>query len=284
MSEISRVTVVGGGLMGSGIAQVCASAKLSVVVQDVDSAALERTRATIEKSLGRFVKAGKLEPDAVPSVLGRIAFSTDLATAVDGSDLVIEAAPESLELKQSIFRIADERTGPSAILASNTSNLSITAIASVTSKPDRVIGMHWFNPPPVMKLLELIRGVETSDDTVATVLSLSERFGKQAVVVKDVQGFVVTRLVSAMVLEAFRMLDEGVATKEDIDTAVRLGLNHPMGPFELIDLTGLDTTLWVAETMTQVFGDRFRAPTTLRNMVAAGRFGRKSGKGMYDYS
>lgn len=283
MSEFNKATVVGGGLMGSGIAQVCATAGMDVVVRDIDNGALDRTKAAVAKSLGRLVKAGKIEEPAVAAIVGRISYTTDLAAAADGADIVIEAAPEDLALKQSIFKTIDERTGPDALLASNTSNLSITAIASVTSKPDRVIGMHWFNPPPVMKLIEIIRGVETSDDAVASLVALSERFGKTPVVVKDIQGFVVTRLASMFVMEAYRMLDEGVASKEDIDTAIRLGLNHPMGPFELIDLTGLDTSLRVAESMTNVFGDRFRPSATLRNMVAAGRYGRKVGKGMYEY-
>jgi 3-hydroxybutyryl-CoA dehydrogenase len=284
MREIQHVAVVGGGLMGNGIAQVCATAGLDVVLQDVDQSALERARGAMETSLGRLARAGRVDAGDVAAILGRVRLATELADAAAGAELVIEAVPEDLELKRSIFARLDEHAPAQAVLATNTSNLSVTAVAAATKRPEQVIGMHWFNPPPVMRLIEIVRGVLTSDETLAAVVALSGRLGKETVVCKDAQGFITTRLASALVVEAFRMLDEGVGTKEDIDKAIKLGLNHPMGPFELIDLTGLDTSLRVADALVEAYGDRFRASTTLRNMVRAGRFGRKVGKGMYDYS
>jgi 3-hydroxybutyryl-CoA dehydrogenase len=230
-----------------------------------------------------MAKSGRVEANQVPEIVARIRFSTAIEEAAADADLVVEAVPENLELKRSIFATLAQCAPAHAILATNTSNLSITAIAAATDSPQRVIGMHWFNPPPVMRLIEIVRGMLTSDETLESVLRVAERLGKETVVAKDAQGFITTRLASIFVAEAFRMLDEGVGTKEDIDKAIKLGLNHPMGPFELIDLTGLDTSLFVAEALTDAHGDRFRPSTTFRNMVRAGRTGRKAGKGMYDY-
>lgn len=283
MTDIKRVGVLGSGIMGGGIAQVCASGKLDVTLQDIDRGMLDRAMRNIERSLGRLSKAGKLDQEEIPRILARIATTSDLEDAVTGADLVIEAVPENLSLKKEVFAKLDRTAAARAILASNTSNLSITAIAAATERPERVIGMHWFNPPAVMRLIEIVRGLLTSDETVATVTGLAADLEREYVVCRDAQGFVTTRIVGALMVEAFRMLEEGVTSKEDIDKAVRLGLNHPMGPFELVDLTGLDTTLSVAEAMTEVYGDRFRPPNLLRNMVRAGRVGRKVGRGMYDY-
>jgi 3-hydroxybutyryl-CoA dehydrogenase len=278
-----RIAVLGSGTMGNGIAQVCATYGLQVALQDVDDAALERALGSIDRSLQRLRKAEKLTDDQVQEAKGRITTTTELAAAVDGVDAVIEAVPEKLELKQTIF--ADlERMAPShAVLASNTSNFSITAIAAATDCADRVIGMHWFNPAPVMRLIEIVRGLETSDETLRRVEDLATAVGKETVVCKDAQGFITTRAVIALTMEACRMLEEGVATKEDIDKAIRLGLNHPMGPLELADLTGLDTTLSVAEAMTEAYGERFRSPNVLRTLVRAKHYGRKTGRGMYTY-
>jgi len=269
--------------MGNGIAQVCATAGYRVYLRDVQESFLERAMANIQKSLARMVKAGKIQESEVPVILGRITTTTDLETAVKEASLVIEAVPEDLSLKQQLFADLDRLTPPDCVLASNTSNFSITAIASATKRPDKVVGMHWFNPPPVMRLIEVVRGFETSDETIAFIKAVSETLGKETVVCKDAQGFITTRAVIALSLEAYRMLEEGVATREDIDKAIRLGLNHPMGPLELADLTGQDVTLMVAEAMSQAYGDRFKPTNTLRNLVRAGRLGRKVGKGIYNY-
>ena len=282
-NEISKVAVLGSGTMGNGIAQVCATSGLDVRMQDVEQSFLERGEAAIHKSLGRLVKSGKLDDGQVEQITGRITTTTDRDAAVDGVDLVIEAIPEDLDLKQEVFADLDAKTPDHTILASNTSNFSITAIASATQRPDRVIGMHWFNPAPVMKLIEIVRAIDTSDDTVAAIERVSEQLGKETVVCKDAQGFITTRAVIALTCEALRMLEEGVASKEDIDKAIRLGLNHPMGPLELGDLTGLDTTLHVADAMSETYGERFLPSNTLRNLVRAGHYGRKSGRGVYDY-
>lgn len=281
--DIRCVAVIGAGNMGNGIAQVCATAGYRVYLRDVQESFLERAMANIQKSLARMVKAGKIQESEVPVILGRITTTTDLETAVKEASLVIEAVPEDLSLKQQLFADLDRLTPPDCVLASNTSNFSITAIASATKRPDKVVGMHWFNPPPVMRLIEVVRGFETSDETIAFIKAVSETLGKETVVCKDAQGFITTRAVIALSLEAYRMLEEGVATREDIDKAIRLGLNHPMGPLELADLTGQDVTLMVAEAMSQAYGDRFKPTNTLRNLVRAGRLGRKVGKGIYNY-
>lgn len=282
-TEIQTVAVLGSGTMGNGIAQVCATHGLDVRMQDVEQSLLDRAVTAIHKSLARVAKKGGIEEGQIDPILGRVSSTTDRDQAIEGADLVIEAIPENLDLKQEVFADLDAKTPDHAILASNTSNFSITAIAAATERPDQVIGMHWFNPPPVMKLIEVIRGVDTSEETVSAIEAVSRRMGKETVVCKDAQGFITTRAVIALTCEALRMLEEGVATKEDIDKAIRLGLNHPMGPLELGDLTGLDTTLHVADAMSQTYGERFLPTNTLRNLVRAGHHGRKSGRGMYDY-
>lgn len=256
--------------MGAGIASVCLGAGLGVALFDPDPGALERARA----------RAGRRSD---PQALGRLEVGTDLARAVAGVDFVIEAAPERLELKRELFARLDEAAPAHAVLATNTSELSVTAIAGATRKPERVVGMHWFNPPERMELVEMIRAVHTSDETLSATRTLAERCGKTTVTVADRQGFVTTRAVAALLLESIRMLEEGVASEEDIDTAVRLGLNHPMGPLELADYIGLDTVLFIAEGMREALGERFRAPQQLRRLVEAGRLGRKSGHGFYRY-
>ena len=266
---IERIGVVGSGLMGSGIAAVCAAAGYRVVAYDVAPEALERARRRAERLGGEAAAA-------------RLHTTRDLPEAAV-ADLIIEAVPERLELKLDVFRQLDRLAPAHAILATNTSQLSVTAIAAATSRPGQVAGMHWFNPPERMQLVEVVRAVQTEESTLLAVRQVAERAGKQAVVVRDVQGFVTTRALSAFLLECLRILEEGVASPEDIDRAIRLGLNHPMGPLELCDYVGLDTILFVADSLEKALGERFKAPTTLRRLVEAGRLGRKSGHGFYPY-
>lgn len=267
-----RVSVIGAGTMGGGVAALLLQHGHEVALFDLDTKALERARQ----------RAVKRAADAVAEQ--RLTLSSDLAEVVAQADFVIEAVPEKLALKQEIFAQLDRFAPSHAVLASNTSELSITAIAGATGRPDQVVGMHWFNPPERMELVEVVRGVRSSDLAVAATCALAESCGKTTVTVVDRQGFVTTRAVAALLLEGVRMLEEGVAAPRDIDTAVRLGLNHPMGPLELCDYIGLDTVLLIAESMTDAFGARFRAPQTLRKLVEAGHLGRKSGRGFFDYA
>ncbi len=282
--ELKQIGVIGAGIMGHGIAQVSATAGFKVVLRDVEERFLKNAMANMEKSLGRMVKGAKLGPEEVPKILGRIQTTTDLKAAVQSADLVVEAAPENLELKKSIFRDLDNFCKAGAILGTNTSNFSISAIAAVTQRPQKVIGLHYFNPPAMMKLIEVVRGIETSDETLQIALEFARKSGKETVVCKDSQGFITSRMINLWMVEAERIMEEGLATKEDIDKACRLAFNHPMGPFELSDFSGLDTKLSVSDALTQSFGDRFRSTQSVRNLVAAGYLGRKSGRGWFNYS
>ncbi len=281
--EITKIAVLGAGQMGSGIAQVAATSGYQVSMMDVTEQVLEKGLKSIRNSLECFVKSGKLKEEKKEEIIKTISPTTDLADAVEGAQLVIEAVPEDLELKKEVFKELEGLCAEETILASNTTELSITDIASVTSCSDKVIGMHWFNPAPLMKLVEIVTGVDTSDQTVQIVQDLAQKMGKETVLVKDAQGFITSRVLAAHMLECMRVLEEGVASAEDIDKAVRLGLNYPMGPFELADYVGLDTMVFAAEGLTEAYGDRFRAPQNLKKLVEAGHLGRKSGQGFYNH-
>jgi 3-hydroxybutyryl-CoA dehydrogenase len=279
-----RVAVIGAGQMGNGIAHVVAQSGISVVMVDVSPDALARGRATIEKNLDRQVKKGTIDAPAREATLARIATGTDVGAASEAT-LVIEAATENAELKFRIFGELDRLAAPDAILASNTSSISITEIAARTKRPEQVIGMHFMNPVPVMQLVEIIRGLATSDATTAHVVELSRRLGKTPVEVNDYPGFVSNRILLPMINEAVFCLMEGVGTPEAIDTVMKLGMNHPMGPLALADLIGLDTCVAILEVLHRGLGDpKYRPCPLLRKYVAAGWLGRKSGRGFYSYA
>jgi len=282
--SIDRITVIGGGTMGNGIAHVAAQHGKSVRLVDVSSEVLENAIATISKNLDRQVKKEVIDEAARDATLGRIETSGDLAAGAEGVDLVIEAVPERPELKYSIFEALDRAAAPDTILASNTSSISVTGIAAHTERPDKVIGMHFMNPVPVMRLVEVIRGLATSDETTKATVDLSEELGKTPVEVNDFPGFVSNRVLMPMINEAVFAYMEGVAQPEAIDTVMKLGMNHPMGPLALADLIGLDTCLNILEVLHRELGDdRYRPCPLLRKYVAAGWLGRKSGRGFYPY-
>ncbi|HLF56836.1 MAG TPA: 3-hydroxyacyl-CoA dehydrogenase NAD-binding domain-containing protein [Thermoanaerobaculia bacterium] len=281
--EIVNIAVLGAGTMGRGIAHVAALAGYETELYDVDSAALARAEETIHKNLDKGVALGKLPAADAAGAKTRLVLDTDLAAAVEDADLVIEAAPESMALKIELFAQVARFAPSGAFFASNTSSLSVTEMAAAAGRPARFAGMHFFNPVHLMKLLELVRGLETSDDTVVSLREVGERMGKEVVVVRDFPGFATSRINALIGNEAFRMLEQGVASAEDIDRAIKLGLNHPMGPFEMGDLVGLDVRLAILEHLHATLGETFRPSNLLRQYVQAGRFGRKAGKGVYEY-
>jgi len=281
--KVNTIGVVGCGIMGSGITQVCAQSGYQVVVLEVNEDLLKKGLRSIDGVLGRSVSKGKLSPQDKDSILARIKGTTQIGDFSD-CDLVIEAAPEVLEIKKNIFKQLDSVCPEHCILATNTSVLSITDMAAVTKRPDKVLGTHFANPVPVMKILEMVRTIATSDETVATVRAVGESFGKRIVIAKDAPGFVSNRILTPFLLNAVRMLEEGAATKEDIDALHTEGLGHPMGPLTLLDLIGIETVFRGASAIYEELKDpQYNPPTLMRKMVAMGWHGRKTGKGFYDY-
>lgn len=282
---MGSVAVIGAGLMGSGIAQVAAAAGYDVVLQDVSSESLDRALAGIERSYGKFVEKGRMTGSELSGAIDRITTTTDLHAA-DSSDLIVEAVFEKLEIKREIFAALDKIAKPDAVLATNTSAIPVTTIAAATSRPESVVGTHFFSPVPMMKLCELVRGYKTSDDTLARAKEFAENVGKTVIVVqRDVAGFVTTRLITALAMEAVALVESGVATAEDVDIACRLGFGHAMGPLQTADMTGIDIiTNASANIYTDTQDEKFSPPELLRRMVAAGDLGRKTGKGFYDYN
>ena len=284
MKEIRKVGVLGGGLMGSGIAQVSAMAGFDTVVREVSDAIGAKSRAGIEKVLAKGIERGKVTAEQRDSALGKLSFTTDLAQLAS-CDIVIEAVVEDLEMKNAMWKDLNEVCPADTIFASNTSSLTIAAMAAACGRPEKMLGLHFFNPVPLMKLVEVVRTITTSDETVETAYAFAKKLGKEPVRAKDNSGFIVNLLLIPYMLDAIRALENNVATIEDIDKAMQLGAGYPMGPFTLLDFVGLATSYKIAEIMFDEYREkRFAPPPLLKRMVIAGMYGRKSGKGFYDYS
>jgi 3-hydroxybutyryl-CoA dehydrogenase len=283
VAEIKTIAVIGAGTMGRGIAHVAALGGYRTVLEDLLPAALRKAENEIRTNLDKAVDLKKVSPEEANAALGRLECAGSVEEAARGADLVIEAVPEEMESKIEIFTLLDKICRPGTILASNTSSLSITEIASVTYRATKCLGMHFFNPVHKMKLLEIVRALETDDETIAAAAEVGRRMGKDVVVIKESPGFITSRINAMIGNEAFYMLQEGIASPADIDKALKLGLNHPMGPFELVDLVGLDTRLHILEYLHKTLGEKYRPAPLLVQYVKAGRLGRKSGRGVYEY-
>ena len=283
MAEVKTIAVIGAGTMGRGIAHAAALGGYRTILEDILPNALRRAESEIRANLDKAVELRKVTANDADAAFSRLEFAGSVDEAARQADLVIEAVPEELESKIEIFTLLDKICRPTTVLASNTSSLSLTEIASVTYRARKIVGMHFFNPVHKMKLLEIVRALETDDDTLATAVNVGQRMGKEVVVIKESPGFVTSRINAMIGNEAFYMLQEGIATAEDIDKALKLGLNHPMGPFELVDLVGLDTRLHILEYLHKTLGEKFRPAPLLVQYVKAGRLGRKSGRGVFEY-
>ena len=283
MAEVRTIAVIGAGIMGRGIAHAAALGGYRTILEDILPASLRKAESEIRANLDKAVELGKVGRADADAALGRIEFASSVEEAARAADLVIEAVPEELESKIEIFTLLDKICRPGAILASNTSSLSVTEIASVTYRAPKCLGMHFFNPVHKMKLLEIVRALETDEETLAAAVEVGRRMGKEVVVIKESPGFITSRINAMIGNEAFYMLQEGIASAADIDKALKLGLNHPMGPFELVDLVGLDTRLHILEYLHKALGEKFRPAPLLVQYVKAGRLGRKSGRGVFDY-
>ena len=284
MAEVRTIAVIGAGTMGRGIAHVAALGGYHTVLEDLVPAALRKAESEIRGNLDKAVELGKVSADGAKAALARLEYAGSVEEAARQADLVIEAVPEEMESKIEIFTLLDKICRPHTILASNTSSLSVTEIASVSYRANKCLGMHFFNPVHRMRLLEIVRALETDDETVATAAEVGRRMGKEVVVIKESPGFITSRINAMIGNEAFYMLQEGIASARDIDKALKLGLNHPMGPFELVDLVGLDTRLHILEYLHETLGEKYRPAPLLVQYVKAGRLGRKSGRGVYEYA
>ena len=283
MPAVKTITVIGAGIMGRGIAHAAALGGYRTILEDLLPATLRKAETEIRSNLDKAVELGKVTPNDADAAFQRLQYAGSVEEAAREADLVIEAVPEEMESKIEIFTLLDKICRPGTILASNTSSLSVTEIASVTYRARKCVGMHFFNPVHKMKLLEVVRALETSEDTLATAVEVGQRMGKEVVVIRESPGFITSRINAMIGNEAFYMLQEGIASAEDIDKALKLGLNHPMGPFEMVDMVGLDTRLSILEYLHKSLGEKYRPAPLLVQYVKAGRLGKKSGRGVYEY-